>query len=556
MRTHANVTKRIDDWHDIDWYQVNRAVRNLRRRIFRATRNGNWKSVRNLQKLMFRSWYNILSAIRRTTVLNQGKRTAGMDEVLIKTPRQRLLLCEDLARNKSCNPLPAKRVLIPKKNGKFRPLGIPTIRDRCLQAIVKNALEPCWEAQFEGESYGFRPGRSTHDAMGKIYNICRPNKTKKWVVDADIKGCFDNINHEKLIKIIGNFPYRNYILKWLKMGYVHNNTFNPTVSGTPQGGIISPLLANISLHGMVEALGIKYNIRGENIGSRIMVRYADDFCIFCKTREDAELAKLEINDWLKTKGLKLSEEKTRIVHLLDGFDFLSFNVRHYIASNTKTGFKLLIKPSKESLQKTRNDLREIFLNHHGKPVNTLIGKINPVIRGKANYMKAFVSSESFNKLDHYLFKRQRRYAKRTHPNKSHGWRRNKYWGRLNLYKPNQKWVFGDKITGKFMLNFSGTKIERHVMVSKRNSPDDPDLKEYWEKRQNRNDNNESKKLRSLHKRVAQKQNYKCPVCGESIFNGEQRHLHHIKPKCKGGKDTIKNLVWVHMTCHHKIHYER
>jgi RNA-directed DNA polymerase len=555
MQKYANVTKRIDDWHDIDWYQVNRNIRNLRRRIFRATCNGKWKNVRSLQRLMFRSYHNVLYAIRRVTEDNQGKKTAGVDKLVIKTPKLRLELSQELAKNKSCKPLPARRIFIPKSNGKLRPLGIPTIKDRCIQAIVKNTLEPCWEAQFEGESYGFRPGRGTHDAIGKIYGICRPNKTKKWVVDADIKGCFDNINHNKLLKTIGNFPYRKYIARWLKAGYIDKNTFYPTKSGTPQGGIISPLLANIALHGICEAIGMKYNNRGELRGKRAYVRYADDFAIFCETEKDAHKAKEEINKWLNSKGLNLSEEKTRIIHLTEGFDFLSFNIRHYKVSNTKTGYKLLIKPSKKFLQKTRNDIREIFLNHHGKPVNTLIGKINPVIRGKANYMKIGVSSESFRKLDDYLFKRQVRYLNRMHPTKSSGWKKKKYWGRLNLQRPNLKWVFGDKKTGNFMLRFAWTKIERHVTVSKRNSPDDPSLKEYWEKRQLRKSKNESNKLRSLHKRVAQRQNYKCPVCGQSIFNGETRHLHHITPRCKGGKDILSNLVWVHLICHHKIHHQ-
>ncbi len=189
MQNNANVTERISDWHSIDWYKVNHNIRNLRRRIFKATQVNDWKKVRNLQKLMLKSYSNVLLAVRKATQDNKGSKTAGVDKVLIKTPKQRLALAKELAYDHSFKPLPARRVYIPKKNGKKRPLGIPAIRDRCLQAIVKNALEPCWEAQFEGISYGFRPGRSPHDAIGKIYMIARPNKTMKWVVDADIKGC-------------------------------------------------------------------------------------------------------------------------------------------------------------------------------------------------------------------------------------------------------------------------------------------------------------------------------------------------------------------------------
>ncbi len=470
MQNNANVTERISDWHSIDWYKVNHNIRNLRRRIFKATQVNDWKKVRNLQKLMLKSYSNVLLAVRKATQDNKGSKTAGVDKVLIKTPKQRLALSIELANDHSFKPLPARRVYIPKKNGKKRPLGIPAIRDRCLQAIVKNALEPCWSAQFEGISYGFRPGRSPHDAIGKIYLIARPNKTMKWIVDADIKGCFDNINHDKLLELIGNFPYRHLIKSWLKAGYIDNNIFHPQETGTPQGGIISPLLANIALHGMEEALGVKYDNRGQLRSQRCVVRYADDFIIFCKTLEDALASRNEINAWLFIRGLKLSDEKTKIVHITEGFDFLGFNIRQYKVKNTKTGYKLLIKPSKDFLKKTRSDIREVFLNHKGKSVDSLIGKINPIIRGKANYMNKVVSSKAFKELDNYLFTRQVRYVKYTHPNKPTYWTKEKYWGRLNLQKPNQKWTFGNKKSGNYMLKFAWTKISRHSLVTREKLP--------------------------------------------------------------------------------------
>ena len=505
---------------------------------------------------MLRSFSNILESVRKVTLVNKGSKTAGLDKVLVKTPKQRLALSYDLAFDHSTKAIPAKRVYIPKKNGKLRPLGIPVIRDRCLQAIVKNALEPCWEAQFEGISYGFRPGRSPHDAICKIYQIARPNKTKKWVVDADIKGCFDNINHDKLLKVMGNFPYRHLIEKWLKAGYMDKNVFHPQQNGTPQGNIVSPLLANIALHGMEKALGVEYNHKGELKGNRCLVRYADDFVIFCKTKEDAELAMNEVNQWLSTRGLSLSVEKTKIVNLLDGFDFLGFNIRHYKVKNTKTGLKLLIKPSKDFLQKTRNDIREVFLNHIGKPVDVLIGKINPIIRGKANYLNKAVSSRAFRTLDDYIFTREVRYVKRTHPNKPKYWTSNKYWGRLNLQKPNQKWVFGNKKSGNYIIKFAWTKIKRHTLVSKRASPDDPALREYWEKRNKKSDKSEVEIFNKKQAIIAGKQDFKCPVCGQTLFNNEPLHLHHIVPRNKGGKDNVNNLVWLHLYCHHKTHFEK
>ncbi len=216
---------------------------------------------------------------------------------------------------------------------------MPVVVDRCLQAMVKNALEPAWEAKFEGSSYGFRPGRSGHDALEKIYLLARPNKTKKWIVDADIMAAFDQISHEYLLKTIGPVPGKELIKQWLKAGYIEQEIFHATERGTPQGGVISPLLANIALHGMEEALGVTYNSQGQISGKRALVRYADDFVCFCETKEDAEQVRSILAAWLQGRGLTLSGEKTRIVHLTEGFNFLGFNIRHYRTPRTsRTGW--------------------------------------------------------------------------------------------------------------------------------------------------------------------------------------------------------------------------
>ncbi len=272
---HANGTTRPTDWTSVNWRKVNRQVRNLRQRIFRATQTGNWKTVRSLQKLMLRSYATTLLSVRRVTQVNQGRTTAGVDKLVVKTPAARGQLVDRLTTLQPWHAKPVRRVYIPKARGKLRPLGIPTILDRCLQAKVTNVLEPSWEARFEGSSYGFRPGRGCHDAIGKIYSIARPNKRKKWVVDADITGCFDNIDHQALLDVIGPVPGRELIRQWLKAGYVDNGVFHTTEAGTPQGGVASPLLANIALHGMEEALAIRHESRGTICGPRAMVRYAD-----------------------------------------------------------------------------------------------------------------------------------------------------------------------------------------------------------------------------------------------------------------------------------------
>lgn len=471
--------------------------------------------------------------------------------MVVLNPTGRGILTDSLKQFIPWKPLPAKRVYIPKSNGKKRPLGIPTLIDRCLQAIVKNALEPCWESIFEGTSYGFRPGRSTHDAIEKIFRGIRPNGRKKWVIDADIKGCFDNINHEFLLSQIGNFPARKLIQQWLKAGYVEKEAFYTTESGTPQGGIISPLLANIALHGMEDALEIKYDKRGQIIGNRILIRYADDFVCLCETQEDALLVIEQLKPWLSQRGLQLSEEKTRIVHITEGFDFLGFNIRHYKDVNSKTGEKLLIKPSNQAIKEIREKIRETWLKYKSNQVKELISRLNPIIRGWANYHRKGVARKVFESLDQWMHKRARRYAKRKHPNKSDTWRKEKYFGRFNLNKKDN-WVFGDQKSGIHLLKFSWFKIERHVLIPGLSSPDDPtpDTQKWFRENRKR----ESKNHKESWQKISKNQNFICPVCKESLFNGEDLHVHHIVPKSEGGRDTYKNLQLVHLMCHQQIHY--
>ena len=304
----ANGPKGRTVWDLVDWREANRIVINLRQRIFRAARANDHRKVRSLQKLMLRSRSNILMSVRRVTQVNAGRNTPGVDKVLVKTPAARGQLVDQLATFQPWRAKPVRRVYIPKKSdsSKRRPLGIPTIMDRCLQAMVKNALEPAWESRFEGSSYGFRPGRNAHDAIEKIYNFARPNTRKKVVVDADIKGAFDNINQEFILKTLGDVPGKALIKQWLEAGYLEDGRYHDTPSGTPQGGVISPILLNIALHGMEATLGMKHDSQGTSIGKRAVVRYADDFVVFCESHEDAIVVMDRIlPDWLAKRGLSL-----------------------------------------------------------------------------------------------------------------------------------------------------------------------------------------------------------------------------------------------------------
>lgn len=325
--------------------------------------------------------------------------------------------------------------------------------------------------------------------------------------------------------------------------------FHTTEAGTPQGGVISPLLANIALHGMEEALGVKYDKRGQIISKRAMVRYADDFVVFCETQEDAEQAKQTLSNWLEARGLTLSTEKTQVVHLSEGFDFLGFNIRHYKSSLAKSGWKVLIKPSKKSVQKVRENLRAEWRTLQGAMnVQGILKRLNPIIRGWANYFRTAVASHTFHSLDHWMWQRQVRYTKRKHPNKPWHWKKNRYWGKLNPAREDT-WVFGDKETDRYLLKFGWFKIERHVLVRGAASPDDSRLREYWKGREQA----KAKNIPPRQRKLAQKQDYVCPQCGTSLFNGEELHVHHRQPKHQGGTDEESNLLLVHLYCHQQIH---
>jgi RNA-directed DNA polymerase len=547
MQLAANVTSGDPvDWHATNWKQVYATVKNLRQRIFRASREGDLKRVRSLQRLMLRCQANVLESVRRVTQMNQGKDTPGVDQKLILTPEERGRLCDQLSQLDLHHVHPVRRVYIPKRKGK-RPLGIPTIVDRGVQAMVKNALEPFWEARFEGISYGFRPGRGCHDAIEKLFRLARPNTTRPWVLDADIEGAFNNIGHSNLVQAIGNFPARELIKQWLKAGYVEDQMFHPTDAGVPQGGVVSPLLLNVALHGMEQALGTYHTPKGILRGTYALVRYADDLAVLCPTQEKAIEAREILSQWLGTRGLKLSDEKTHSRHLREGFNFLAFNIRHYPAPNSsRSGYKLLIKPSPEAVKEVKWKLKGIWRKHVGSPTVALINEMNPVIRGWSNYFHIGVAKEVFTDLDNFMYRRAQRYMKRRHPMKSGWWRTEKDMGRT--LGRQDRWVFQDKTRNGTLRKFAWTKIVRHRLVRKTHSPDDPTLQDYWKQRR-------AKPQVTVFRRrqLVQRQQGICPVCHQHLENGEGLHIHHVVPKKSGGKDDLSNLWLVHHNCHRQLH---
>ncbi|MFE4330795.1 group II intron reverse transcriptase/maturase [Streptomyces sp. NPDC056831] len=508
----------VPGWHEIDWRAVEDEVRRLRQRIFTASQAGDLKRVRNLQKLMLRSRVNTLLSVRRVTEVNAGRKTPGVDgrTALLHQSKAELANWAQY-RSSAWKPLPVKRVHIPKAGGKKRPLGIPVIADRVLQARVVNALEPEWEARFEPKSYGFRPGRGCQDAISAIYLTLKgKNPQRMWVLDADLRAAFDRINHEHLLAQLGTFPARELVRRWLKAGVVDRDRFAPTEEGTPQGGVVSPLLLNIALHGLEEAAGVRYRKLGTHAaesveGAPALIRYADDLVALCHSRDEAEQVKAKLAIWLAPRGLVINEDKTRIVHADSGFDFLGFNVRRYDG-------KLLIKPSPAALRRIRERLRTEMWALRGANVSAVLHKIDPIVRGWSAYYRTVVSSNAFTSLDDYMWKLTYKWAKHGHQNKSRNWIVNRYFGQFNPSSKN-RWVFGDRETGAHLRKFSWTEIVRHQMVAGTSSPDDPALTEYWAKRRRKGT---PSPLDAFGLRQLTLQDGRCPLCREFLLHADHQ----------------------------------
>ena len=544
------------DWKAVPWRKLERTVFKLQKRIYRATQNGNMGLVRRLQGLMTRSWSAKMVAVRLVTQQNKGKKTAGVDGVTALKPSERQPLVRQLRVESGKRVQPTRRVWIPKPGrDEKRPLGIPTMYDRALQGVVKMALEPEWEAVFEANSYGFRRPRGCHDAIEAIFSSIRYKP--KWVLDADIAKCFDKIDHKALLKKLNNTsPIRRVVRGWLKAGVMDRGLFQPTESGTPQGGVISPLLANIALHGLETAvMGVVPKTVKEQ-RELAVVRYADDFVVMHENREVIEQSKEAIQEWLSKIGLELKAEKTRISHTLEGkepgFDFLGFNVKQYKVGRYRSGkntngailgFKTLIKPSQKAIGEHKKKLRNVVKSHKALSQAAMIAKLNPIIRGWCNYYRTAVSKEVYGEMEVYLWEQIWNWAKRRHPNKTSWWIAEKYWKPEN----GRQWSFKGKLkdgTEVRLTRHSETEIIRHVKVKGQVSPMDGNLV-YWSKRLRKNPGVSTRVLKLLNK-----QKGKCGHCGMLFMDGDQWEVDHIIPTSKGGKDRYDNLQLLHDYCHH------
>lgn len=539
----------FEDWHAINWRKCHEMVRKLQTRIVKATQEGCWRKVKSLQWLLTHSYSAKALAVKRVTE-NEGKKTAGVDGVTWNTPEAKLTAVLSLKRC-GYKPSPLKRVYIPKSNGKQRPLGIPTMKDRAMQAIHLLALEPVAETLADGHSYGFRPERSTADALEQCFIILAKSHSPQWVLEGDIKGCFDNISHQWMLDHVQTDKI--ILQKWLKAGFIYQGKLFGSEAGTPQGGIISPTLMNRVLDGLQTMLRNAFprtKRNGEYFNpSTNLVRYADDFIITGRSKEILEnKVKPLVEEFLAERGLSLALEKTKITHISEGFDFLGWNVRKY------NGL-LLTKPSKKNVQAFLHDIRDtVKANKQAKQAN-LIKLLNPKIKGWTNYHKSSVAKVTFAKVDHEIWQTLWQWAKRRHPKKSKRWIKTKYFKTVG----NRNWVFAAKVIAPngnpintALVVASDTAIRRHVKIKSTANPFDPKDEIYFENRIDW----KLKKNPTGKKKLARlwvSQEMRCPICQQLLEANGKWNIHYIHLRTEGGSDNLSNLIMVHPDCHRQIH---
>src|SRR6266699_823340 len=516
----AGASSHADDhWDGILWYRTQRNVRRLQARIVKATQEKRWGKVKALQRLLTHSFSGKALAVRRVTE-NQGKHTPGVDKITWNTPHKKINAVYSL-RQRGYHPRPLRRIYIPKKNGKKRPLGIPCMRDRAMQELYLLALDPIAETTADPNSYGFRPQRSTADAIEQCFCALGKPKSAPWVLEGDIAGCFDAISHEWLLTHI---PMEKALLKkWLKAGYLEQSILYPTEAGTPQGGIISPVLANMTLDGL-ERMLMQHFPKVKTAGGALVnfVRYADDFLVTGRTKELLEQeVKPRIEEFLRERGLHLSPEKTLITHIEDGFDFLGQNVRKY-----KTGqrHKLLITPSKKHVKAFLEKVRAIVKANKALSAGKLIEKLNPLIRGWANYHRHIVGNKAFSSVDAMIYQAIRRWMNRRHRGKSEAWKTKKYFTTIQ----GDNWVFFGTVEEhpRYLLRATNVPIVRHVKIQGEANPYDPAWESYFEQRL---DVHMAATLKGKDWLLTlwKEQAGLCPICHQKITKITGWHSHHL-----------------------------
>jgi len=537
-----------NEWHDINWREVQQEVRRLQARIVKATQEGRWGKVKSLQHLLTHSFSGRALAVRRVTE-NKGKWTPGVDREIWDTPQKKVEAIHRL-RQHGYKAQPLRRVYIDKSSGNGkRPLGIPCMIDRAFQMLYKFALDPIAETTGDPNSYGFRLKRSTADAINRCFTVLSRKTAATWILEADIRACFDTINHEWLLN---NIPVEKKMLtQWLRAGVIDRNVFQSTQAGAPQGSPISPVIANLTLDGMEELLKRQLPRRSaEGTSTKVhLIRFADDFVVTGHSHEIlAQHAVPVLKAFLRERGLEFSKEKTQITHIEDGFDFLGQNVRKYSG-------KLLIKPSKKNTKAVLHKIRAIIKANKQAPAGELIIQLNPIIKGWARYHRHVVSKRTFNRVDDEIFKALWRWGRRRHNNKSNRWIMQKYFRPTSQHQ----WRFyglGTDKEGKpttILLAWAmKVPIQRHIKVISEANPYDPKWEQYFEKRLDRHMLDRfwgRQHLRSLWF----EQDGICPVCQQKITETTGWARHHITWRSHGGDDNLTNLILVHPTCHQQIH---